>query len=135
MPAVPTQGITLSVSIPGSPTSLLSVAQITGFQLNVSAPEIDETDLDSTAYKGRTGVPKYSFTANFNFDPDNARHQAIRDAIRDRTKVEARVTLTDATPATCTFEGFITAWNAGGNVNDKVAGSFSMMVDGIWSWA
>lgn len=134
MTAIATQGITLKVSIPGSPTQLAAVAHVTNFNLAVSAPEIDTTDLDSTAYEGFSGVPKYTFSADFNLDPDNARHQELRDAIKNRTRVQCQLTLTDSTPATCTFEGFVTSWNIGGGVNDKVAGSTSIAIDRGVTW-
>jgi TP901-1 family phage major tail protein len=135
MTGIVAQGVTLKLSAPGSPTNLLAVAHLTGFGLQVSAPEIDMTDLDSSAAQVNVGVPKYSFSGEFNLDPDNARHQELRDAIKNRTKVEAQITLTDSTPATCTFEGYVTSWEVRGGVNEKVSGSCAIAVNGHFVWA
>lgn len=135
MPAIAAQGCTLKLSAPGSPTSLLAVAQLTSFSLQTSAPEIDVTDLDSVAAQVLVGVPKHSISGNLNLDPDNARHQEIRNAIANRTKVEAQITLTDATPATVTCEGYITSFEMGGEVNGKVSASFALAVNGALTWA
>src|SRR5689334_18469871 len=132
---IPTQGVTFKLSAPGSPSQLLAVIHITGFQIQASAPEIDVTDLDSVAAELITGVPKYGVTLNFNLDPDNARHQEMRDAIKNRTKIEGQFALTDTTPSLATFEAYVTAWQVGGNVNDKVAGSITLAVNKGISWA
>lgn len=135
MTGIVSQGVTLKISVPGSPTNLLAVAHLTGFGLQVSAPEIDMSDLDSVAAEVRSGLPKYAFNGEFNLDPDNARHQELRDAIKNRTKLEAQITLTDTTPATVTFEGYLTNWEIRGGVNEKVAGSLAIAVNGAFVWA
>lgn len=135
MPAIPSQGVTLKISVPGSPTVFAAVAQLTSFALSVSAPEIETTDLDSGAFEGFTGVPKYSFTGDFNVDPDNARHQELRDAIKNKTRCEFQLTLTDSTPSTCTFEGYLTSWSVNISVNDAVRGSMSAMINRGVTWA
>lgn len=133
--AIPTQGVVFKVSVPGSPTQLLAVGNLTSFNLNGSAPEIDTTNLDSLAAEVLTGVPKYTFSGTLNLDPDNSRHQELLAALANRTKIQGQVTLTDATPATCTFNGYMTGWNPSGGLNDKVTVSFSMAIDGGWLWA
>lgn len=134
MSAQQSQGVTLHISVPGSPTQLQQVAHLTSFTLDIAAPEIDTTDLDSPAAEVLVGVPKYTVSANFNMDPDNARHQELRNAIANRTKIQARITLTDSTPTMVTFEGYLSSLQFSGEVNDAVRGSLSIAVDRGFTW-
>ena len=133
--AIPTQGITLAISVPGSPSQLSAVANLTSINLNGSAPVIDITNLDSLAKEVLTGVPEYTFSGTLNLDPDLPRHQELTAALANRTRVEVKVTLTDATPATCSFGGYVTQWNPSGGLNDKVTVAFTISIDGGWLWA
>ena len=135
MPAIQSQGATLKISAPGSPTVLLAIAHLTSFDLQVNAPEIDVTDLDMDSAGVLVGVPKNSISFNFNLDPDSVRHQELRNAIANRTKIEFQLTLTDSTPSTATGEGYLTSWQIGGAVNDKVTGSGAIAVNRGITWA
>lgn len=133
--AIQSQGAVLYVSSGGSPTSFNAVGNITDFNLNGRAPDINVSNLDSTAEEVLPGIPKYTLSASLNFDPDNIQHQQIRNAMANRASLEWKIALTDATPTNITFTGYATSFAVGGRVNDKVAGSIEIAIDGAWNWA
>lgn len=133
--AIQSQGVVLKVSIPGSPTQFAQVLNLTGFTYGGKAPEIDTTNLDSVASEVLPGVPKYNLAFDANLDPDALRHIEMRSALDNRTRIEFQLTLTDGTPSVCTGFGYVTDWTIRGAVNDKVALSGAIAIDGRPTWA
>lgn len=132
--AIQSQGAVLNVSS-GSPTGFVAVGNVTDFSLNGRAGAIDVSNLDSVAQEYLAGLPGYTLSASLNFDPDNTQHQIIRNAMANRASLEFKLTLTDTTPTNITFQGYVTAFNVGGRVNDKVTGTIEIQIDGAWAWA
>lgn len=133
--AIQSQGIVFKVSIPGSPTLLAQVQNVTGFNLSAKSPEIDVSNLDSAGAETLIGIPKWAMSIEANLDPDNARHIEMRNAMINRTRIEWSLTLTDASPAVVSGFGYISEWTVRGAVNDKVPLAVAVAIDGNPAWA
>lgn len=134
--AIESQGVTLKYSI-GSPTEFATIGNITDFSgPGGQASVIDVSNLSSTQREKLMGLPdEGQITFNLNYDPDNSAHQALRNARRDRTLVEFRLTLTDATPATATFFGYVLGFVISGGVDQAVKAAVTVEIDGGVAWA
>lgn len=133
--AIQAQGTVLYVSTGGSPTNFVAVGNVTDFNLQGRAPDINVSNLDSSAEEVLVGIPKYNLSLSLNLDPDNTQHQAIRNAMAARASLEWKIAMTDTTPTNITFVGYVTEFAVGGRVNDKVAASIGLAIDGAWNWA
>jgi hypothetical protein len=72
---------------------------------------------------------------NLNLDPDAATHTLLRNARSTRTKCEFRLTLTDATPMTLNFEGYVLGFVISGAVDDVIKAAITIEIDGPVVWA
>jgi hypothetical protein len=72
---------------------------------------------------------------NLNLDPDAATHILLRDARKNPQKCEFRVTLTDSTPSTLTFFGYVLGFVVSGAVDDVVKAAITIEIDGPVAWA
>jgi hypothetical protein len=137
MATLESQGATLAISVGTSPTSFTTIANV----IDVSGPGgsasvIDITNLASVAREKRMGLPdEGQVTFNVQLDPDNATHQAVRDARKNRTECQFRLTLTDSTPTTLTFNGFVLNFSVSLAVDDVVKASITIEVNGAVAWA
>jgi hypothetical protein len=137
MATLESQGATLAISVGTSPTSFTTIANV----IDISGPGgsasvIDITNLASVAREKRMGLPdEGQVTFNVQLDPDNATHQAVRDARKNRTECQFRVTLTDSTPTTLTFNGFVLNFSVSLAVDDVVKASITIEVNGAVAWA
>ena len=134
--AIEAQGVTLSYSV-GSPTSFTGISNVTSFDgPGGSASVIDVTNLSSTAKEKLMGLPdEGQFSVDINLDPDDASHIALRQARAARTRTEFKLTLTDATPATATFWGYVLGFKVQGAVDQAVKVSITIEIDGPVVWA
>jgi hypothetical protein len=134
---IESQGATLAISIGTSPTSFSTIANV----IDVTGPGgsaavIDITNLASVAREKRMGLPdEGQVTFNVQLDPDNTTHQALRDARKNRTECEFRITLTDSTPTTLTWRGFVLNFSITLAVDDVVKASITVEVNGAVNWA
>jgi hypothetical protein len=137
MATLESQGATLAISVGTSPTSFTTIANV----IDISGPGgsasvIDITNLASVAREKRMGLPdEGQVTFNVQLDPDNATHQAVRDARKNRTECQFRVTLTDSTPTTLIFNGFVLNFSVSLAVDDVVKASITIEVNGAVAWA
>jgi hypothetical protein len=137
MATLESQGATLAISVGTSPTSFTTIANV----IDVSGPGgsasvIDITNLASVAREKRMGLPdEGQVTFNVQLDPDNATHQAVRDARKNRTECQFRITLTDSTPTTLIFNGFVLNFSVSLAVDDVVKASITIEVNGAVAWA
>lgn len=134
--AIESQGITLGVSS-GSPSEFSNIGNVTDFSgPGGQAAVIDVSNLDSTFREKLMGLPdEGSFTFNVNLDPDNTQHQLLRSARQSRTRLEFKLTLTDATPATGTFFGYVLGFTTSGGVDQAVKAAIVIEIDGAVAWA
>jgi acetylornithine deacetylase/succinyl-diaminopimelate desuccinylase-like protein len=135
--SIEAQGVTLSISVGASPTAFQTIANVIDFSgPGGQASVIDITNLASTAREKRMGLPdEGQLTFNVNLDPDAASHQALRDARKNRTQCEFRVTLTDTTNTTLTFLGYVLGFVVSGAVDDVVKAAITVEIDGAVTWA
>jgi hypothetical protein len=59
----------------------------------------------------------------------------VRDARKNRTECQFRVTLTDSTPTTLTFNGFVLNFSVSLAVDDVVKAAITIEVNGAVAWA
>jgi acetylornithine deacetylase/succinyl-diaminopimelate desuccinylase-like protein len=135
--SIESQGVTLAISVGASPSSFVTIANVIDFSgPGGQASVIDITSLASTAREKRMGLPdEGQLTLNLNLDPDANSHQLIRDARKNRTQCEFRVTLTDSTPTTLTFLGYVLGFVVSGAVDDVVKAAITIEIDGAVAWA
>lgn len=135
--AIESQGITIAISVGASPTSFSTIANVTGFKgPGGSASVIDVSNLASTAKEKLMGLPdEGQFTLDLNFDPDAATHQALRDARKNRTPCEFKITFTDSTPTTAQFNGYVLGFEVSGAVDQQVKAACTIEIDGPVTWA
>lgn len=138
MPAqtIESQGVVIQIAV-GSPTSYQTINNVFDFSgPGGQASVIDITNLASTAREKRMGLPdEGQFSFNIHFNPDDTSHQAIRDARKNRTACELRVTFTDTTPTTATFACNVLGFVVGGSVDDVVKVAVTCEINGAVTWA
>ena len=134
--AIESQGITLSYSNVGSPTSFSGISNVISFKgPGGSASVIDVTNLSSVAKEKMMGLPdEGQFTLEVNLDPDDSSHQALRAARASRTLCEFKITFTDSTPATAVFSGYVLGFEVGGAVDQVVKASITVEITGAVAW-
>jgi hypothetical protein len=121
----------------GSPTSFANIGNITDFSgPGGQASVIDISNLDSTMREKMMGLPdEGQVSFNVNLDPDNTSHNTLRTARAARTRAEFRITLTDATPTTLTFFGYVLGFVLSGGVDAAVKAAITIEIDGVVTWA
>lgn len=131
--AIESQGSKLYYSDGGSPTSfsqVRNVANIRGLG-GAQAPVIDVSNLDSTFKEKLIGLPdEGQITADVNLDPDDASHQALQTARKNRTRLEFKITLTDTTPTTYQFYGYVKAFGVDISTGQQVKANLVIEIDG-----
>lgn len=135
--AIESQGVKIAYSDGGSPTSYSNIGNIVGFDGlgGGSAAVIDVSNLDSTMKEKLIGLgDEGQLGLDINWDPDNVTHIALRAARLTRTRLEFRVTLSDATPATAVFFGYVMTCAVSGAVNQAVKGKLTIEIDGAVAW-
>jgi hypothetical protein len=135
--AIKTQGTTLHYSPAGSPTSFTLVGNILDINgLDGSLTIIDSSDLDSTAAEKIAGLVdegNVSFTLKLN--PNNAVHQALRDARYSGGKLEWKITIPSSTPVTIIFYGYVVNFPINVPFNDKITTPVTIAITGRAVWA
>ena len=100
-----------------------------------SANMYETTHLGSTAKEKQMGLPdEGQFTMSINWDQaGDAGQQAAAAARIARTAKNFRVTYSDA--STATFDAYVLGLASSGGVDDKVAGSLTLEITGVVTWA
>lgn len=130
------QGVVLAYGDGGSPSSFTSIGNVTAFSgPGGAAAIIDATNLDSLAKEKMMGLPdEGQFSVDLNYDPDKVDHAYLRNARKARTRLEFRMTLTDATSATnLVFFGYVTGFALSGKVDQLVTAKVTIEIDGAVS--
>jgi hypothetical protein len=130
--AIESQGVVMAVSDGGSPSSFSTIGNITAIKgPGGSADVIDVTNLASTAKEKLMGLPdEGQITVDLNYDPDNTQHAQMRNARKNRTRLEFRITLTDTTNTVLTFFAYVLGFSMDIGVNKQVTVSVTLEVDG-----
>ena len=134
-----TQGTKLSRGTgTGTPEAFVEVINITDFNgPSTSRPEIDKTNLSSTAKEDLLGL-KVHGTIQFsgNLAPGNTIHQSIMgDDLGANTARNWKVTF--AGGSTAVFAAFVQGFPLQGGVDDIVKYSLTLRITGeiTWNWA
>lgn len=133
---VQAQGTLIHMNFDGSPTNFLKVGNIQTFQGPGGSTDIqDASNLDSVMREKLPGLPdEGSFTYQINLDPADTTHLAIKNARRNRTLVECRITLANAAATKLLFFGYVTGFQVGGSVGAIVKGDITIEIDGEVNW-
>ncbi len=127
----------------GSVASGTLVASVT----NISGPGLETNLIDVTAHDSgsayREVVPSFKsggeFTLDLNFDPDQTTHSSNAGGLLklwdDRTRQLFSLVFTDATPTKWNFYGYVTGFEIGAPVDDKLTAQVKITVDGGFTWA
>lgn len=135
--AIESQGVKLYMSTEGSPTNFAAIGNITDFSgPGGQASVIDVSNLDSVMREKLMGLPdEGQLTFNVNLDPDDARHTQLRTARQNRTRTEFKLELTDSTPTTGIFWGYVLGFVISGGVDQAVKAAITIEIDGSVAWA
>lgn len=133
--SIESQGCIIYYSDGGSPSSYAAIGNVTGFNgPGGAASVIDITNLDSTAKEKRMGLPdEGQFKIDFNYDPDNTAHIALRNARKSRTRTEFKLKLTDTTNTNLVFYGYVLSFEISGAVDAVIKGVMTIEIDGAVS--
>lgn len=128
--AINSNGVTISVSA-GSPTAYLRIGNVTAIKgPGGSGKAINVTNLNSAAHEKLMGLPSSSVSLSINYDPDNATHVILRNARRNRTRLEFQIQLTDTVNTLLTFAGYVLAFAMDSAVGQQVRASLTIEVTG-----
>lgn len=135
--SIESQGTKIAYSLGGSPSEFSDIGNIQSFSgPGGSASVIDVSNLDSTFREKRMGLPdEGQFTLELNLDPDNTSHLALKNARRDRTRLEFRINLTDSTPTKIGFFGYVLNFQLSGGVDQVDKAAITIEIDGATFWA
>jgi hypothetical protein len=135
--AVESQGVTVQVTDGGSPTAFQTLSNITDFSgPGGQASVIDVSNLSSTRREKLMGLPdEGQFTLTLNWDPDDTVHQLLRTLRNNRSRAEFKITLTDTTPVTGIFFGYVLGVTLSGAVDQAIKAAVSIEIDGAITWA
>lgn len=114
-------------------TTYDNVAQVTGVSGlgGGSATVIEASNLDSTAREFIMGLPdEGEITLELNFDPDDTEHDKLEDVRASRTLTQFKITMTDTTPTTYTFSGYVLSVSKNFVIDDLVKASVTIRVSG-----
>lgn len=126
-------GTTLGMDISSS-TSFTALAQIRDISGPSLAKGTAETTHRNSTGRWRTFVSTLrdggEITFDLVFDPDDASHALMLTAFEENNGQNFRVTFPDATPATWTFLGEITAFEPSAPMEDALTASVTIKVSG-----
>ena len=128
------RGATVASS-PSTPTGFTdNVPELKDFQgPSQQNGEIDVTSLDSEAREFLPALKDNgSFTANFNFVPNNLQHQGLINDGDNQTVRWWRLTFPDTTLAE--FPGFVQNVSTSGAPDGAISGSVSVRISGSIEW-
>lgn len=135
-PAITAQGTKLAYSDGGSPSSFTDIAGVRGIRgLGGGAASVNDTsDLDSVAKEKLLGLPdEGQLSVPMNVNHNNATHQALRAARLAKTRLEFRITFTNAKIAQ--FFGYVLTFGTDVDVGDAVRGGMTIEIDGSVQYA
>lgn len=113
MATIQTQGTTIGIGDGASSETFNTIGEV----LNIagpsgSAPEIDITNLSSTAREFSMGLPdEGNISLTCNWDPDDTYQLQARTARNAQTLTNFKITCTDTPATTITFAAYVTEWS------------------------
>lgn len=130
------QGTLLHINVDGSPTNFQKVGNIQTYSgPGGQGSMIDVSNLDSVMKEKLPGLPdEGTFTYEINLDPADAVHVAMRNARRNRTYCEFRITFANPAATKAYFFGYVTGFVVGGGVDAVVKCNVTIEIDGEVNW-
>ena len=128
--AIKTQGTVLARSVGGSPDTYSAVAEIKSIGINMSVPEIDATNFDSTFAERVVGIPdvgKISLSCNFLVAGGQ---NDVRDDFNSGVLRSYQITLADSAGTKIRFSAYVTAVGITMEKNGIIEGTFELSVSG-----
>lgn len=130
------QGTLLHINVDGSPTAFQKIGNIQTYSgPGGQGSMLDASNLDSVMKEKLPGLPdEGTFTFGINLDPSDPVHQAVRNARRDRTLCEFRITFPNAAATKAYFFGYVTGFTVAGGVDQVVKSNVTVEIDGQVNW-
>lgn len=130
--ATPYTGFATTIKFGGVAT--VAVTDINGPGISVTS--IDVSTRDALARKFLPGMyDPGEVTFSIVYDPDTATHQTLTTAILAGTVLSCVLTLSDSTPATITFSGFLTNFAIKTPMDDAMTADVTVKLTGVPVWA
>jgi len=107
--------------------------------LDISGPGIKQETVDVTSHDSTwrehlaTIADGGDVSFDINYIPSDTSQQALRAAVADHTNHQFKVTFTDG--STATFDGFVTSFEIGAPVADKLTASVEIKITGPVTWS
>lgn len=135
-PAITAQGTRLAYSDGGSPSSFTNIpgiGRISGLG-GGGASVNDISDLDSEAKEKLLGlIDEGQLSCPINVNHNNAVHAALRAARAAKTRLEFRITFSNAKVAQ--FFGYVIVFGSEAATGDALRGTMTIEIDGLVSYA
>lgn len=130
--ALKTQGTTLKVSDGASPEVYTAIGEISNISgPDGTAPEIDVTDMDSTAKEYLLGLPdEGNVTFNVFFVPQDTQHAQLWSDKTSGTARNYRITMTDSPQSTLTFSARVSGLSLDFGTDAATTGSVTLRISG-----
>lgn len=128
-----TKGTTLQMSNGDSPETWVTINMVTGIPglRGGSAPDIDVTNLASTAKEYAAGIPDtQDISIPIIYDPDDTGHVALETAFADQAARTFKVTLTNSPPTVFTFSAVVKEFGLDANIDDVWRGTLTLKRSG-----
>jgi hypothetical protein len=133
---VSSQGTLLHINVDGSPSNFQKVGNIQDYSgPGGQASVLDASNLESIFREKLPGLPdEGQFTFNMNVDPADAVHLALKNARRNRTLTEFRITLPNVAQTKLLFFGYVLGFQLSGGVDAIVKAALTIEIDGEVNW-
>jgi hypothetical protein len=132
MSTLQTQGTTIAIETSDSPETWGTIGEVKSIAgPSGSAPEIDITNLASTAREFNMGLPdEGTITLSCNYDPDDTNQAACRTARNAQTLSSFKITCSDSPATTITFSAYVTEWGLNFDIDAVATLTISLRLTG-----
>ena len=130
--ALLSQGMTIGVGDAASPEVFATITEVNSIDgPSGTAPEIDVTDLSSTAREFVLGLEdEGEISLDLNYIPTNTQHSQLRTDKNDGTQRNYQIEFTDSPASKWTFAAIVKSLSINNAVDDKLKGSVTLRLTG-----
>jgi hypothetical protein len=113
MSTLQTQGTTIAIETSDSPSTFGTIGEVKSISgPSGSAPEIDTTNLSSTAREFNMGLPdEGNISISCSYDPDDTNQALCRTKRNSQVSGNFKITCADSPATTITFTAYVTEWS------------------------
>jgi len=135
--AMVSEGVILKRGDGGAPETFTEVSEVVSFDgPGGTAAVIDVTHLRSSAKEKRIGLPdEGQIKLEMNYVPSDSMQAALRSDRVTRTRRNFKLLMTDTGPTTASFAAYVLEFSVKGGVDQKIAASITLEIDGTVTWA